>query len=34
MKKKLWNNSIEWFKLNWRLLTDIEKLKEHDKNQE
>lgn len=26
---KWWNNSLDWFKLNWRLLSDIEKLKEY-----
>ena len=27
LKIKWWNNSIEWFKTNWELLCDIEKLK-------
>ena len=27
LKIKWWNNNIEWFKDNWRLLSDIEKLK-------
>lgn len=26
---KWWNNDIEWFKKNWRLLNDINKLKEY-----
>lgn len=26
---KWWNNTIEWFEENWKLLTDIEKLKEY-----
>lgn len=26
---KWWNNSKEWFEKNWRLLTDIDKLKEY-----
>ena len=29
LKVKWWNNSIDWFKQHWRLLSDIEKLKEH-----
>ncbi len=29
---KWWNNSEEWFKENWRLLTDIDKLKEYYKH--
>ena len=29
MKIKWWNNSVEWFKTNWKLLNDIEKLKEY-----
>lgn len=29
LKVKWWNNSIGWFKQNWRLLSDIEKLKEY-----
>lgn len=29
LRIKWWNNSIDWFKQNWRLLTDIEKLKEY-----
>ena len=29
---KWWNNSEEWFKENWRLLNDIDKLKEYYKN--
>lgn len=29
LKVKWWNNSIDWFKLNWKLLSDIEKLKEY-----
>lgn len=29
-----WNNSVDWFRRNWRLLSDIEKLKEHYKSQE
>lgn len=28
-KKQWWNNSIDWFKQNWRLLTDIEKFKKY-----
>lgn len=28
---KWWNNSIEWFKNNWELLCDIDKLKEYYK---
>jgi len=31
---KWWNNSVDWFKQNWRLLSDIEKLKEYYKSQE
>lgn len=27
LKVKWWNNSIDWFKANWRLLSDVEKLK-------
>lgn len=29
-----WNNSEEWFKENWKLLTDIDKLKEYYKNKD
>lgn len=29
LRVKWWNNSIDWFRQNWRLLTDIEKLKEY-----
>lgn len=29
LEMKWWNNSIDWFKQNWRLLSDIEKLKEY-----
>ena len=29
LRVKWWNNSIDWFQQNWRLLTDIEKLKEY-----
>lgn len=29
LKIKWWNNSLDWFKQNWRFLSDIEKLKEH-----
>ncbi len=29
---KWWNNSEEWFKKNWRLLSDIDQLKEYYKN--
>lgn len=29
LRSKWWNNSIEWFRKNWRLMTDIEKLKEY-----
>ena len=32
LKVKWWNNSIGWFKQNWRLLSDIEKLKEYYKS--
>ena len=24
-----WNNEIEWFEKNWRLMNDIDKLKEY-----
>lgn len=27
LRIKWWNNDIEWFKKNWRLMNDIEKLK-------
>lgn len=27
-----WNNTEEWFKENWKLLTDVDKLKEYYKN--
>lgn len=29
LKIKWWNNSLDWFKENWRLLSDIEKLKKY-----
>lgn len=29
LRIKWWNNDIEWFKKNWRLLNDINKLKEY-----
>lgn len=29
---KWWNNSLEWFKDHWQLLSDIDKLKEYYKN--
>lgn len=29
MKVKWWDNDIEWFRKNWRLLNDIEKLKKY-----
>lgn len=29
LKVKWWNNSTEWFKKNWKLLNDIEKLKSY-----
>ncbi|GHT09224.1 hypothetical protein FACS189432_09700 [Bacteroidia bacterium] len=29
LKIKWWNNSIEWYKKNWELLCDIDKLKKH-----
>lgn len=29
LKIKWWNNSVDWLKQNWKLLSDIEKLKEH-----
>ena len=28
---KWWNNSLEWFKEHWELLTDIDKLKNYYK---
>ena len=31
LKIKWWNNSKEWFAENWRLITDIEKLKDYYK---
>ena len=33
-KIKWWNNEKEWFEHNWKLLTDIEKLKKHYNNKE
>lgn len=33
LKIKWWNNSADWFKQNWRLLSDIEKLKEYYNSQ-
>lgn len=32
LKVKWWDNSADWFKQNWRLLSDIEKLKEYYKS--
>lgn len=29
LRIKWWNNDIEWFKKNWRLMNDINKLKEY-----
>lgn len=29
LKIKWWNNSLEWFKVNWKLMTDIEQLKQY-----
>lgn len=29
LKIKWWNNSLDWFKENWKLLSDIKKLKEY-----
>lgn len=29
LKSAWWNNSVDWFNKNWRLLSDIEKLKEY-----
>lgn len=31
LRVKWWDNSIDWFKQHWRLLSDIEKLKEYYK---
>ena len=31
LKIKWWNKDYEWFKKNWRLLNDIDKLKEYSK---
>jgi len=29
LQAKWWNNSMEWFRKNWKLLCDIERLKKH-----
>ncbi len=29
LRIKWWNNSIEWLRENWQLMTDIDKLKEY-----
>ncbi len=29
LKTQWWNNTLEWFKKNWRLMSDIEKLKQY-----
>ena len=34
LKVKWWNNSYEWFKENWRLLSDINELKKYYKQNE
>lgn len=32
LKSKWWNHSYEWFKENWRLMSDLDKLKEYFKD--
>ena len=32
LKIQWWNNSIEWFEENWRLMNDINKLKQYYEN--
>lgn len=32
LKTQWWNNSVEWFKQNWMLLSDMEKFKEYHEN--